>query len=180
MRVGDSTYVNRNNPDMTNVRLLLTSSMLMDMKMAASADTHAGDGSQAASLPRVLVVDDEAFMFAPFRRALPPSSYAITFVEDGHEALKVAAAHKFDLAFVDYFLAELNGAEIAHKMRDLQPKMKTVLMSCYSDLDQSAKLELAGASAFLAKPMYTAEFSSEIVRVAEELLPAQERQRMGG
>jgi CheY-like chemotaxis protein len=152
----------------------------MEKKMTALADTHVKDDSQGALLPRVLVVDDEAFMFAPFRRALPPSSYAITFVEDGHEALKVAAAHEFDLAFVDYFLAELNGAEIAHKMRDLQPKMKTVLMSCYSEIDQSAKLELAGASAFLAKPVYTVEFSAEISRVAEELLPAQKRQRAGG
>lgn len=143
--------------------------------MTALDDIHAGVRSRGDSLPRVLVVDDEAFMFAPFRRALPSSSYSITFVEDGREALKLAAAHEFDLAFVDYFLAELNGAEIAHKMRDLQPKMKTVLMSCYSEMDQSAKLELAGASAFLAKPMYTVEFSTEIAKVAEELLPAQAR-----
>lgn len=147
--------------------------------MTAQTNTNARRGSQGIPLSRVLVVDDEDFMFVSFRRALPSSRYATTFVNDGHKALELAATHEFDLAFVDYFLAEMNGAEVAHKMRDLQPKMKTVLMSCYSELDQSTNLELSGASAFLVKPMHTAEFSSDIARVVEGLLPAQDRQRAG-
>ena len=147
--------------------------------MTEQPNTRAEAGPSAAPLPQVLVVDDETVMFRTFERALPPSRYAVTFVADGHEALQLAAARRFDLAFVDYFLAEMNGAEVAHKMRELQPALKTVLMSCCDDVDQNASLLLSGATAFLTKPLFTVEFTADIQRAAEQVLPAPGRLNLG-
>jgi CheY-like chemotaxis protein len=147
--------------------------------MIEQSNAPAGAGTQATPLPQVLVVDDETVMFRTFERALPSSRYAITFASDGHEALQLASSRQFDLAFVDYFLAEMNGAEVAHKMREMQPKLKTVLMSCYDELDQNTNLELAGASAFLPKPLFTVEFTADIRRAVEQMLPPQGSQHMG-
>jgi CheY-like chemotaxis protein len=148
-------------------------SLIEQPKAAAEAK------AKAAPLPQVLVVDDEECMSTVFQRALPPSRYAVTFITDGHQALELAATREFDLAFVDYFLAEMNGAEVAQKMRELQPKLKTVLMSCYAEINKSLKLELAGASAFLAKPLFSAEFTADIQKVVEQVLPAPKRQKAG-
>jgi len=124
---------------------------------------------QVVPLPKVFVVDDEADVFDLFQRYLPPSHYAVTYAVSGHQALQLAAEHEFDLAFVDYFLAEMNGAEVAQKMRKLQPKLKVVLMSCYPVSENvDVMTELAGASAWISKPLN----SSETRGIAEQVLHA--------
>ena len=123
--------------------------------------------SQTKGLPQVLIVDDESSVFEVFQNLMPPSHYVLTPASNGHQALEMAGSRQFDLAFVDYFLAELNGAEVAQKMRALQPGLKIVLMSCYSEHEnRAAMLQMAGASDWVAKPLTV----SNTRAVAERLL----------
>lgn len=125
--------------------------------------------TQAAALPQLLVVDDESSVFDVFQHILPASHYALTLATDGRQAVELAASRAFDLAFVDYFLAELNGAEVALQMREAQPSLKVILMSCYSEHEnRDAMLKQAGASDWLTKPLMVAQTRTVTDRVLRE------------
>lgn len=125
--------------------------------------------AKPSPLPRVLVVDDESCVFEVFQNLLPSSHYALTLACDGRQALELAGSRQFDLAFVDYFLAELNGAEVAQKMRALQPALRIVLMSCYSEhKNREAMMAMAGASDWVSKPLTVANTRAVAERMLRE------------
>jgi CheY-like chemotaxis protein len=129
-------------------------------------NTGAENETPAAAPPRILIVDDEDNVFDVFQHLLPAAEYAMTLASNGRQALELAGAREFDLAFVDYFLAELNGAEIAQQMHALRPAMKIVLMSCYSEHEnRDALLEMAGASEWVTKPLTGANTLAVVERL---------------
>jgi CheY-like chemotaxis protein len=131
---------------------------------------------QTGPVLNVLVVDDEADVFGCFQHALPPPRYVVTFAINGRVASQLAAEHPFDLAFVDYFLAEMNGAEVAQKMRQRQPNLKVFMMSCYPVSEHMEALTIsAGASAWISKPLNITEIrgiAGQMLREKEWSQPA--------
>jgi len=115
----------------------------------------------------ILVVDDEPcilhFLAAVFR--LP--DYEVRMASNDKLALELAGTQVFDVAFLDYFLEETTGAEVARRLREMQPNLKIILMSGYIVNDRDAKMEQVGADAFLSKP-----FSDNTARlIVAHLLP---------
>lgn len=101
---------------------------------------------------RVLVVDDEPCILQFLAAVFSSPDYSVEVALTGKLAVEMAGTRRFDVAFVDYFLEEMCGTEVARKLREVQPDLKVILMSGYIVSDREAKMELAGASAFLTKP----------------------------
>jgi CheY-like chemotaxis protein len=101
---------------------------------------------------RILVVDDEPCILQFLAAVFSSSDCRVEVALTGKLALELAGTQVFDVAFVDYFLEEMCGTEVARKLHETQPDMKIVLMSGYIVNDRQAEMELAGASAFLTKP----------------------------
>ncbi|MFA5191471.1 MAG: response regulator, partial [Verrucomicrobiia bacterium] len=107
---------------------------------------------QKSPVAQILVVDDETTIFDVFALMFPKPKHALAVAADSNQALQLAATQGFDLAFVDYFLGNENGAEVAQKLHRVQPNLKIVLMSGYLSEERAAAMEQAGARAFLTKP----------------------------
>ena len=123
---------------------------------------------------RILVVDDDTCMFDIFGEICPSPLFSLTVASHGVLAVQLAGSQRFDLAFVDYFLGQEIGTEVAQKMHKVQPGMKVVLMSGFLVDDRAAAMEIAGASAFLVKP-----FSIENAQaVMKRLLRGKEPERL--
>lgn len=110
------------------------------------------ESSQELSPARILVVDDETTIFDVFELMFPKPKHALSVAADGGCALQLAATRGFDVAFVDCFLGNENGPEVAQRLHKVQPNLKIVLMSGYLQEERAAAMELAGARAFLTKP----------------------------
>lgn len=108
--------------------------------------------AEAQAPARILVVDDDTCMFDIFGEICPPPLFSMTVASHGRLAVQLAGSQRFDLAFVDYFLGDEIGTEVAQQMRKAQPGLKVVLMSGFLVDDRAAAMEIAGASAFLIKP----------------------------
>ncbi len=107
---------------------------------------------QESSAARILVVDDETTIFDVFALMFPKPDHALAVAANGDQALQLAATRGFDVAFVDCFLGNENGPEVAQRLHKVQPNLKIVLMSGYLQEERAAAMELAGARAFLTKP----------------------------
>ena len=125
-------------------------------------------GLPLARSETVLVVEDEPAVLALSARALRAAGYAVLEAVRGPDALELAAGHPgpIELLVTDVFLPQLNGREVADRLRRSRPGLRVLYVSGFSDevLGQGGPLE--PGVAFLAKPFST----DALVRKVREVL----------
>jgi CheY-like chemotaxis protein len=115
----------------------------------------------------ILAVDDEPGILALVRRCLADDE-RVTLIEalSGKEALDhVAKGATFDLLIADLRMPELEGDEVAHRVRALDPNIKVLYLTSHADRLFDAKPQLWADEAYLDKP-----FTREGLREAVALL----------
>jgi len=66
---------------------------------------------------RVLVAEDERKLAKLLRKALEEQRHSVMVAEDGKEALDLALSYPFDVLLLDVMLPEIDGFEVARKLR---------------------------------------------------------------
>lgn len=127
------------------------------------ASQEADRFAEVPGAKRILVVDDDTCIFDIFKEICPAPLFSLTVASHGSLAVQLTGSRQLDLAFVDYFLGDDIGTEVAQKMRKAQPGLKIVLMSGFLVDDRAAAMEKAGAGAFLIKP-FSIENAQSVMR----------------
>jgi two-component system response regulator MprA len=122
----------------------------------------AHDASNAATAPRVLVVDDDAAIAASLRRALEYAGHQVTVASDGKAALTAAARGRPDVVVLDVMLPGLDGLAVCRRLRE-QASDVLILMLTARDAtpDRVAGLD-AGADDYLVKPFAYEELLARV------------------
>jgi len=122
---------------------------------------------KAANSPVILLVEDEAVVREVTRDVLLHAGYRVLESSNAKEALQVAAEHtgEIDLLLTDVVMPEMNGADLATHLEDLQPNLATVFMSGYAESDVAQKLHRR-AAVHIQKPFTVAAL---LARVAQAL-----------
>jgi two-component system cell cycle sensor histidine kinase/response regulator CckA len=103
--------------------------------------------------PTVLVVDDEEVIRRFVERVLQEAGYKTVLAPDGPEALEAAARlGPFDLLVTDMMMPKMAGDELARRLRVIEPKLKILYLTGYSDRLFKEKVMLWEDEAFLDKP----------------------------
>ena len=116
----------------------------------------------------ILVIDDDRWTREALVSILRRAGYRVTAVETfGRELEPGQFPERYQVAVLDYHLPNLNGLEVARRLKQFQPDCRIVMIS--SELPNLP--ELAGQEAvvdrFLAKP-----FSKDaILEVIAQLFP---------
>jgi len=79
--------------------------------------------------PRILVVDDEEAILYVFERYLSVAGYDVVTAGGGRDALRAATAGPFNLLITDFRMPGMNGVEVIHALRDLQPGLPALVIS---------------------------------------------------
>jgi CheY-like chemotaxis protein len=137
----------------------------------ATLDTQAAPRSAAAvSRPAsLLVVDDNADAREMLQTALSEAGHTVAVAGTGHEAISIASNRTFDAAILDIGLPGMNGYDLAHHLRKMQPSMRLVALTGYgqqSDVDAAAA---AGFDAHYAKPIRIETLLDDIASVGSTL-----------
>jgi two-component system cell cycle sensor histidine kinase/response regulator CckA len=106
----------------------------------------------AAAPVRVLIVDDEEPVRNFVDRVLRDAGYDTTVAPGGSEALEAAAAGTFDLVVTDVMMPQMNGDELARRLRQNDPAVKVLYLTGFADRLFKDKLTLWEGEAFLDKP----------------------------
>jgi|DewCreStandDraft_1066081.scaffolds.fasta_scaffold00790_5 DNA-binding NarL/FixJ family response regulator len=125
------------------------SSSLSAAGSAASERTARAESDRV----RVLVVDDHAIAREGLKAILEtdPEIEVVGEAADGREALEKTAALQPDVVFLDVRLPEINGIEVARRIKSEHPHVAVVLLSGYSDDALVVEALQAGAAGFLLK-----------------------------
>jgi signal transduction histidine kinase/ActR/RegA family two-component response regulator len=120
---------------------------------------------------RILVMDDEEAVLALLRRILGTLGYSATLVRNGTEAIAEYAAARarrepFDVVIMDLTIpGSIGGREAIGELRLLDPEIKAIASSGYSNDPLMANYHEYGFSAVLTKPYTMAEVASTLRRV---------------
>ena len=115
----------------TTVRLTLPRTT----QAAAPGPDGSADGVPVARGETVLVVDDSRLVRSSVRHFLRGSGYTVLEASDGEEALQVARQHDgtIHLLLTDVLMPNVDGLELATRLRQERPQIQVVFMSARID-----------------------------------------------
>ena len=104
-------------------------------------------------MAKILTVDDEPLICKQIARILQRYGHEVYQAHNGMEALRLAASKKFDLALVDYNLPVMDGLEVLHQLRAIQPGCVRILVTGLLNLDLAIQAVNRGeVTRFVEKP----------------------------
>jgi len=117
----------------------------------------------------ILITDDEPLILLGLAEALQSESIHIDTATTATKAVEMIAGSQYDLYILDLTLPDMNGFELAQKIRDCHPKAKFIFMSGkYRDLQDmlqnSAKAAALNPTAFITKPFDFAQAHDIVCR----------------
>lgn len=126
------------------------------------------------SLPRILVVDDEAAIRRFLQTVLTAEEFSLHLAENGHAALAAAVKVRPDLILLDLGLPDLDGIEVIRMIREWS-RTPIIVLSVREREDDKVKALDAGADDYLTKPFGIGELMARIRvalrRSAEQQIP---------
>ncbi len=130
-------------------------------KKGENMELHRGSGT-------ILVVDDEPLVMELAKDILQRFGYTVLMAGSGKEAVALfeKRSHEIAAVLLDMVMPGMDGREVFHRMRSINPQLAVVVSSGYShDRDADDLLE-QGAAGFVQKPYRIAE----LMRVVNEAI----------
>jgi CheY-like chemotaxis protein len=114
----------------------------------------------------VVVVDDDPMMLDVLARILQRENFELVMGGGGPEIIDKLSAHDgtVDLLVTDYAMPDMQGRELAEKVRERFPAVKVLYQTGFSDMLFENRVELEDGAAFLEKP-FTARGLREAARL---------------
>ncbi|MDX2059086.1 MAG: PAS domain S-box protein [Gemmatimonadales bacterium] len=107
-----------------------------------------------AGLETVLLVEDEEAVRRIATRALQANGYRVIGAADGHQALAALSGYRGRIALIitDVVMPNMDGADLAQRVRALHPDMRVLFTSGYFDDTVGKRGIFTTGSGFLPKP----------------------------
>jgi PAS domain S-box-containing protein len=133
-------------------------------------DGEAPEPAAARGQETVLLVEDEEIVRAIVSEMLEANGYRVIHAIDGEEAVRLAAAHNgdIDVLVTDVVMPRMSGQEVAERILEARPHVRTVFVSGYTESAIANHGVLAPGTSFLQKP-FTGD---DLARAVRELLDA--------
>jgi DNA-binding NtrC family response regulator len=111
----------------------------------------------------ILCVDDELILLQTFAIAIPRSGFRVAVAEDGAAGLELFLQRRDEICLVltDLIMPVMNGIDMVGRILKIEPQMKILLMSAYSDdsiFRQIRRMRLP----FIRKPFHNAALIEKI------------------
>jgi CheY-like chemotaxis protein len=89
----------------------------------------------------VLCVDDEQTALQLRQNLLESAGYRVLAAKSGAVGVKAFKSEPVDAVILDYWMADMNGLQVAREIRKLNPSVPIIILSAYGELlDESLGL----------------------------------------
>ncbi|MGE3073171.1 MAG: PAS domain S-box protein [Dehalococcoidia bacterium] len=126
--------------------------------------------SQGAGIAgrRILVVDDDETVRSVTRRIIEHAGANVLSAEDGPAGLEAYQANPgIDLVLVDMTMPKMDGEETFRELRRINPDVRVVLMSGYSEQDATERFAGKSLAGFIQKPYRPADLVAQIQKALD-------------
>ena len=116
----------------------------------------------------ILIVDDEESILSVSSEYFLRKGYHTLTARTGPEALKILAAEAIDCCFTDINMPEMNGLELAERIRNHDNTMPVIVMTGYPSLENTIQTIKNGVVDFLIKPVNLKQMELSLQRVLQQ------------
>src|ERR687891_386395 len=96
------------------------------------------------------------------------SEYELVFTRDAFETLRSMNARAFDGYIIDFWLPDWSGPQLCRAIRDVDPHCPVIFCTgADSDLSRQRAIR-AGGSAYLCKPLKSAELNAIVTKLVAQ------------
>lgn len=115
-------------------------------------------------MTKVLIADHHTLVRAGIRSLLEamPGVKVVGEAIDGNEALSESKRHHPDIVFTELLLPNLNGLDVAERMRREVPGVKVLMLTSLGGEEYVSQALAAGASGYIVKDAAVSELGSAI------------------
>ena len=117
---------------------------------------------------KVLVIDDEEIARISCRRILERKGIGVTLSASGREGLDIIMREPHDLVLIDLKMPEMDGVEVARRIRDYDPGIVTIIITGYATIESAVAVMKEGAYDYLPKPFTPDELLIVVQRGLEK------------
>ena len=132
----------------------------------------------SATLPPVLVVDDERNMRLSLATMLGDEGYQARTVESAEEGLSLVAREKFFMIITDAMLGGMSGYDFLARLKQTRPDLPVLMITAYATPKHAVEAIQNGAIDYLSKPFEPEELLHAVSRCAERYKLIQENARL--
>jgi YesN/AraC family two-component response regulator len=102
-----------------------------------------------------MVVEDEAVANELLSSTFKNFFKDVTSAFNGKEALELFKENRPDIVFVDIIMPEMDGIELARRIREINPQQMVVVISASNDIQKISETIEIGVNSFIQKPIDT-------------------------
>ena len=126
--------------------------------------------SEGAKPKHILVIDDEDMVRNYAVRALRTLGYRASFCADGEEAVRFYRDNyrDIDLVLLDLIMPRMGGMETFRELKDINPDIRALLISGYSDHNVIEQLRAEGVLGFVNKPFEIEALAKDLAEFLDE------------
>jgi DNA-binding NtrC family response regulator len=125
---------------------------------------------EASASQPILIVDDNADICQTLVRALELQGYQALAAGSGEEAILIAQEKSCQIAFIDMKLPNIDGLETFLRLKEINPGIRTVMMTGFRNEVKDAldKAQAASAITCLYKPFDPTEATDILSRIGKK------------
>jgi two-component system, LuxR family, response regulator FixJ len=131
--------------------------------------------SSSPAKPIVYVVDDDPGVLGSLRFLLETDGFDVKTFRNGAALLGAVASNGADCFVIDYKMPNMNGIDLATRLRNRDIVAPVILITGYPDDSIPAKAAIAGVHHVLLKPHLEESLAARIRGVIREANPAARR-----
>jgi two-component system response regulator FixJ len=117
------------------------------------------------------VVDDDADVLSSLRFLLETDGFAVRTFRNGPALLSAVRSTGVDCFVIDYKMPDINGIDLAGRLRNRDIAAPIILITGYPDENISARAAAAGVRHVLQKPLLEESLASRIRGAIQEIRP---------
>lgn len=113
---------------------------------------------------QILMIDDEMAVLQICRENLKRLGYVVVTAQSGEEGIGLYAErpYRFDLVILDMIMPGLSGADTYRRLKAINPSVKVLLATGYSEDGQAREILNEGCKGFIQKPFKLEQLSAII------------------
>jgi two-component system, LuxR family, response regulator FixJ len=126
----------------------------------------------SSAKPTVYVVDDDAGVLGSLRFLLETDGFDVRTFRSGASLLNAVLPTGVDCFVIDYKMPDMNGIDLAGRLRTRDIAAPVILITGYPDENISARAATAGVRHVLHKPLLDESLVTRIRGAIQEAQPA--------
>ena len=114
---------------------------------------------------KILILDDEEIVVVRLKPALEKEGYIVETFTDSRKAKERLEQQKFDIVVTDLKMANIDGMQLFHFIKEKWPKTEVIIISGFATLEIAREALQEGVRDVIAKPFKISQIKELINKI---------------